>query len=74
MKFRALLWIMLFWSVQLNAQRRSYIPSSRDTSVKLLSDDPISAALDSLAFLKLFDNVKYTGEFGRITIPGMNSD
>jgi membrane-bound lytic murein transglycosylase D len=74
MRFRAGLWILVMLSVNLKAQRRAYVPSSRDTSVKLLSDDPISAALDSLAYLKLFDNSRYTGEFGRIGLPGLSSD
>jgi membrane-bound lytic murein transglycosylase D len=39
--------------------------SSRDTSLQLRSDDPIAAALDSLAYLKLFETTRFGGEFGR---------
>lgn len=74
MKFGALLWIMLLFSLELFGQRRSYISSSRDTSVKLLGDDPIAAALDSLAYLKLFDNNRFSGEFGKIGLPGISPD
>lgn len=39
--------------------------SSRDTSLQLQADDPIAAALDSLAYLKLFEATRFGGEFGR---------
>lgn len=39
--------------------------SSRDTSVKILADDPIAAALDSLASLKLFESGRTFSEFSK---------
>lgn len=39
--------------------------SSRDTTLELSDDDPIAAALDSLAYLKLFETTRFGGEFGR---------
>lgn len=39
--------------------------SSRDTTLELTDDDPIAAALDSLAYLKLFETTRFGGEFGR---------
>jgi len=39
--------------------------SSRDTSLQLRADDPIAAALDSLAYMKLFETTRFGGEFGR---------
>ncbi len=45
-------------------QKRTYV-AARDTSVRLLADDPIAAQLDSLAYLKLFESSRYGGEFGR---------
>ena len=45
-------------------QKRTYV-SSRDTSIRLLADDPIAAQLDSLAYLKLFETSRYNGEVGR---------
>jgi membrane-bound lytic murein transglycosylase D len=55
------------------AQRRSVI-SARDTSVKLQADDPIAAALDSLAYLKLFETTRYGSEFGRPSAMGFSPD
>jgi membrane-bound lytic murein transglycosylase D len=54
-------------------QKRTYT-SSRDTTVKLLSDDPIAAALDSLAYLKLFESTRFGSEFGRATSMGFSPD
>jgi membrane-bound lytic murein transglycosylase D len=54
-------------------QKRTYT-SSRDTTVKLLSDDPIAAALDSLAYLKLFESTRFGSEFGRATSMGFAPD
>lgn len=45
-------------------QKKTFV-SARDTSVRLLADDPIAAQLDSLAYLKLFETTRYGGEFGR---------
>lgn len=45
---------------ELVAQQRMI--SSRDTSVRLQSDDPIAAALDSLAYLRLFESTRLGGE------------
>ena len=72
MIFRLLLTGIFFISAitGFSQSKRTYVPSARDTSIKLLSDDPIAAALDSLAYLKLFETSRYGGgEFGR---PGAN--
>ena len=61
----SLLIILLSVFSSLFAQKRTYVPSARDTSVKLLVDDPISAALDSLAYLKLFETARFGSELGR---------
>jgi len=45
-------------------QKKTFV-SARDTTVRLLADDPIAAQLDSLAYLKLFETTRYGGEFGR---------
>ena len=54
-------------------QKRTIV-SSRDTSVRLLADDPIAAQLDSLAYLKLFETTRYGGEFGRPGNFGFSAD
>ena len=54
-------------------QKRTYV-SSRDTSIRLLADDPIVAQLDSLAFLNLFEPSRNQGEVGRPKSFGFASD
>jgi membrane-bound lytic murein transglycosylase D len=54
-------------------QKRTYV-SSRDTSIRLLADDPIVAQLDSLAFLNLFESSRNQGEVGRPKNFGFTSD
>jgi membrane-bound lytic murein transglycosylase D len=54
-------------------QKRTYV-SSRDTSVRLLADDPIVAQLDSLAYLKLFESSRYIGEVGHTRSFGFAPD
>jgi len=75
MTLRALLFF-IFLSVfgALHAQNKIYVPSARDTSIKLLVDDPISAALDSLAYLKLFETVRLGSELGRSGTFGFSQD
>ena len=54
--------------------QKKYSNSSRDTSVKILADDPIVAALDSLAYMKLFEGGRYSSEFSRQGISGISPD
>lgn len=54
----------LLFSLNANAQRPTYI-SSGDTSVTLFADDPIAAALDSLAYLRLFERSRLGADAGR---------
>jgi membrane-bound lytic murein transglycosylase D len=68
-----LLFILLSLFGSLHAQRR-YVPSARDTSVKLLVDDPIASALDSLAYLKLFETARLGTELGRNGSLGFSQD
>ncbi|MCB0819959.1 MAG: LysM peptidoglycan-binding domain-containing protein [Bacteroidetes bacterium] len=51
--------------VVFQATEAQSLRSSRDTSLQLQADDPIAAALDSLAYLKLFEATRFGGEFGR---------
>ncbi|MEX1189907.1 MAG: LysM peptidoglycan-binding domain-containing protein [Bacteroidia bacterium] len=54
--------ISIIISHQIDAQT---LRSSRDTTLELQADDPIAAALDSLAYMKLFETTRFGGEFGR---------
>lgn len=66
-------WVFLFAGFSGIAQKRP-VTSARDTSVKLQADDPIAAALDSLAYLKLFETTRYGSEFGRPSAMGFAPD
>jgi membrane-bound lytic murein transglycosylase D len=75
MNLKALLtFVLMLISLGIFSQKRVYTPSAKDTSVKLLSDDPISAALDSLAYLKLFETTRFNGELGRPGSFGFTAD
>lgn len=66
-------WVFLLAGFSGIAQKRP-VTSARDTSVKLQADDPIAAALDSLAYLKLFETTRYGSEFGRPSAMGFAPD
>jgi membrane-bound lytic murein transglycosylase D len=46
----------------------------KDTNVVILHDDPIAAMLDSLAYVRLFQPSKLTGEMKGINLSGLPSD
>lgn len=65
--------LILWFSYGADAQKRTYV-SPRDTTVRLNADDPIAAALDSLAYLKLFESTRMGSEFGRSSGMNMSAD
>jgi membrane-bound lytic murein transglycosylase D len=63
--FRIAFLCLCLSAFSLQGQTSRTLGSSRDTALQLRADDPISAALDSLAYMKLFETTRYGGEFGR---------
>lgn len=59
--------VLFNFSATLKAQER-------DTTFKLLKDDPIAAMLDSLLYLKLFAPARMAGEMKGINLSGMPID
>ena len=57
--------LFLITSVVCNSLDAQTLKSSRDSTLELQADDPIAAALDSLAYMKLFETTRFGGEFGR---------
>jgi membrane-bound lytic murein transglycosylase D len=63
--FRTVFICLCLSAFSVQGQTSRTLGSSRDTALQLRADDPISAALDSLAYMKLFETTRYGGEFGR---------
>ena len=65
MRFLFLWGIVLIIGASKLQGQRTQLTSSRDTTIRLQNDDPIAAALDSLAYLKLFETTRVGSEFGK---------
>ena len=74
MRFLFLCGVLLCLGLNTLQGQRKPLTSSRDTSIRLQSDDPIAAALDSLAYLKLFESTRVGSEFGKTWSLGFSPD
>ena len=74
MRFLFLWGIVLIIGASKLQGQRTQLTSSRDTTIRLQNDDPIAAALDSLAYLKLFETTRVGSEFGKTWSLGFAPD
>jgi len=55
----------LLVTTSLFSQQGNLVPATRDTTFYIQKDDPIAAALDSLAYLRLFESSRLGSDIGR---------